>query len=141
MAGTVDSQQPTRQQNTATTTTEQQQQPSPNQWKYGLFACFADPTLCATTYFCPCYTVGRNAQGLGDDCMIHGLLCMLGLNFNSVIRYRLRTRERIEGSMLLDVLTASVCCCCTAIQDARQLGWNKPASIGDVGREQDMSRE
>ena len=36
-------------------------------WTFGLFNCLDDFPLCISTFLCPCYTLGRNAEALGED--------------------------------------------------------------------------
>ena len=112
-------------------------------WKFGLFGCFDDPKLCVVTFLVPCYAIGKNAQALGEDCILHGLLFALGLNFGPVIRHRTRQKKDIAGSMLLDVLVYAVCPCCAIIQEARENGWGLPKTLNDIGRadEQTMERD
>ena len=108
-------------------------------WKFGLFGCFADMKLCLLTYICPCYTMGKNAEGVGEDCLLHGLLSLLGLNFGPVVRWRLRESKGIAGSMLMDVLVYMVCPCCALIQEAREMGWSLPDELNSIGRAGDTS--
>jgi len=103
-------------------------------WKFGLFGCFADLKLCLLTYICPCYTMGKNAEGVGENCLLHGLLTMFGLNFGPVIRWRLRKDRSIAGSMLMDVLVYTLCPCCALVQEARELGWSLPEQLDSIGR-------
>lgn len=109
-------------------------------WKFGLFGCLGDSKLCILTFLVPCYTVGKNAESFGEDCLIHGLLFALGLNFGSILRWRLREKHGIAGTMLLDVLTQTVCPCCALVQEARQVGWNMPKDFNDIGRREDQSQ-
>jgi len=112
-------------------------------WKFGLFGCFDDTKLCLLTFLVPCYAVGKNAQGVGDDCMIHGLLFMLGLNFGPLIRWRLRQKNGTAGTMLMDVLVHTVFPCCALVQEAREIGWGAPKTLNEIGRQDDqtMARE
>lgn len=112
-------------------------------WKFGLLGCFSDIKLCCLTFLCPCYTMGRNAAGVGEDCLLHGLLSMLGLNFGPVIRWRLRKDKSIGGSMLMDVLVYMLCPCCAMIQEAKEIGWSLPDELNNIGRTdgQEISRQ
>ena len=110
------------------------QQTAGSDWKSGLFGCFADARLCLLTYLLPCYTVGKNAEGVGENCLLHGLLALLGLNFGPVIRWRLRQERGIEGSMLMDVLAHMMCPWCAMVQEAREIGWSVPEQLDTVGR-------
>ena len=114
-----------------------------NEWKNSPFGCLSDKRLCILTFFVPCYTIGKNAEGLGEDCLLHGLLSMLGLNFSPVMRWRLRQEKNIKGSMLMDVLMHTVLPCCAMIQDAKEIGWGMPEEIANIGKkqEQQMTRE
>lgn len=116
---------------------------SGNQWSSGVLGCFSDPRLCILSFCCPCYTIGKNAEGLGEDCLIHGLLFVVGLNFGPVIRWRLRQEKNLQGSMLLDVLLYAVLPCCSMIQEAKEIGWRLPKEVENAGKkeEQEMTRE
>jgi len=48
-------------------------------WSYELFGCLSDWRLCCATFFCPCYTLGRNAAYFGDDGAKAGFFYGLGL--------------------------------------------------------------
>lgn len=93
-----------------------------NEYHFGLFGCFGDPRLCIMTFCVPCFTIGKNAEGMGEDCLLHGLVSLVGVNFGPVIRWRLRQQRNIKGSMLLDGLVYAFCPCCALIQDAREMG-------------------
>ncbi len=120
-----------------------------SKFQYGLFGCFGDFRLCAMTFCCPCYTVGKNAEGIGEDCMLHGLLYIVGLNFAPIIRWRLREQKSLDGTMLMDVLFHTVCPCCALVQEARELGQTGDSvkkyideqKAGGVEHEQSMDRE
>ena len=104
-----------------------------NDWKFGLFGCFGDFRLCCLAVCVPCYVIGKNAEGVGEDCLLYGLLSMLGLNFSPVIRWRLRQAKGIKGSMLKDVLVDACIPCCALIQEGREIGWNTREKIADIG--------
>ena len=118
-------------------------QQSGNQWGSPILGCLSDPRLCILTFCCPCYTIGKNAEGIGEDCLIHGLLFAIGLNFGPVIRWRLRQEKNLQGSMLLDVLLYAVLPCCSMIQEAKEIGWSLPKEVQEIGKkeEQEMTRE
>lgn len=115
-----------------------------NNWQAGVLGCFSDPRLCLLTFCVPCYTIGKNAEHLGEDCLIHGLLACVGLNFAPVIRWRLRQEKNLQGSMLLDVLLHTVLPCCAMIQEAKEIGWSLPKEVAELGKkdeQQEMNRE
>ena len=41
-------------------------------WKSSLFSCFDDLGLCIITYLVPCYTFGKNAEAMGENCLCCG---------------------------------------------------------------------
>ena len=87
-----------------------------------LFGCFADPRLCIITFIVPCYTIGKNAEHFGEDCLLVGLLSCIGLaGFGSVLRWRLRQEKDLEGSMFTDVLIYMFLSCCALVQEAREI--------------------
>lgn len=104
-------------------------------WKFGLFGCFGDTRLCLLTFFVPCYAVGKNSESLGEDCLLHGLLFAIGLNFSPVNRWRLRQKHNIGGSMLMDVLVHTVCPCCALVQENREIGAIVPQNMNEIGRQ------
>lgn len=114
-----------------------------NQYKNGIFGCFGDFRLCLITFFAPCYTMGKNAEHFGEDCMLHGLLTAVGFQFGPTLRWRLRQEKNLEGSMIMDYLFYMCLPCCAAIQDAREIGWGLPEAVANVGKktENEMTRE
>lgn len=102
-----------------------------NEWKFGLFGCFKDIRLCVVTFIVPCYTVGRNAQHFGEDCVLWGLLTCVGFYPGMVLRWRLRQEKKLKGTMLMDVLFHSVLPCCALVQEAQELGHK----VGTVDQE------
>ena len=112
-------------------------------FKHGILGCFSDFRLCCLTFCVPCYTLGKNAESLGEDCLLHGLLYCIGLNFGPVVRWRMRQERGLQGSMLLDVLVHTVLPCCALIQEAKEIGWNLPEAVQKVGKkqEEEMTRE
>jgi Cys-rich protein (TIGR01571 family) len=54
------------------------------EWQHGLFGCFDDVKTCIIAYFVPCYVFGKNAEKVGENCLICGAL-------------RLKDRERKNG--------------------------------------------
>ena len=108
-----------------------------NQWQHGLFGCFDNCTTCIITYLAPCYTMGKNAEAVGESCLLCGLVFFLPLAniwFGASIRGKIREQKGIEGGLVGDLL--SFCCCtlCVLAQSAQEVG-----SIG--GMAQEMVRE
>ncbi len=110
----------------------------PSEFKSGLFGCFEDPRLCIMTFCIPCYTAGKNAsEGLGEDCLLVGLLACLGLQFGPVMRWRLRQDRGLQGSMITDVLIHMLLPCCGLIQEAKEIGWGLPEEIQNAGKKRE----
>lgn len=72
------------------------------EWANGFCGCFNDCTLCVITYFAPCYTAGKNAEGVGDSCIMVGLLYWfinpVGVFFAAKVRGKIREQFGIEVS-------------------------------------------
>ena len=110
-------------------------------WQYGVLGCFGDWRLCLMTFVAPCYTVGKNAEHFGEDCLLVGLLSCLGLNPGPIMRWRLREERRIAGSMILDTLVYFVLPCCAMVQEAREIGWALPQEVATIGKKNDGAAE
>jgi len=85
--------------------------------------------------------MGKNAQGIGEDCLLIGLLYALGLNFGPIVRWRLRQERNLEGSMLTDVLLHMILPCCSLIQEAKEVGWNLPDAVANAGKKDGASSQ
>lgn len=68
----------------------------------GLFGCFNNCTLCLITYFVPCYTAGKNAEAVGDSCVMVGALYAVfpiaGVYFAAKAREKIREQKGIDVS-------------------------------------------
>ena len=76
----------------------------PAEWSQGLFGCFGDCGLCIITYFVPCLTAGRNAEAVGEGCVLYGCLSILGpigIWSRAKIRGKIRESKGIEVSHLM----------------------------------------
>ena len=120
-------------------------------WSNELFGCFGDIRICILTFCVPCYTLGKNGEALGEDCLLVGLLACVGVNMGPVMRWRIRQEKGIKGSMIMDSVCWIFCGYCSLIQEARELGWDLPGAIAKaenatgttaaVDRVQDMTRQ
>ena len=113
-----------------------------NEWSHGLFSCFEDCSTCelmrssrltdlATTFFflagiltwfCPCYVFGKNAEHLGESCILYALALfvpLLDLYCLVSVRGRIREQKGIEGTCLKDLLCVWCCGPCALVQEAR----------------------
>jgi len=44
------------------------------EFQHGLLGCFDNCGVCIITYIVPCYTQGRIAEKVGEDCLLCGLI-------------------------------------------------------------------
>lgn len=105
-------------------------------FNHSLFGCFNDIPLCVFTYCCPCYTFGKTAEAVGDDCLMCGLVTFVPLAnlwFASQIRGKVRSNKGIDGSLVKDLLT--ICCCplCSLVQGAQEMNVKTPIG-GSIAR-------
>ncbi|CAL1540650.1 unnamed protein product [Lymnaea stagnalis] len=94
------------------------------QFQHGLFGCFDNIGLCLITYFVPCYTFGKNAEAVGDSCLLCGLITFVPVvNFVAMIMVRGKIREsrNIEGSLVSDILSIWCCTLCSLVQEAQEV--------------------
>ena len=95
------------------------------QWSHGLFGCFDDCGTCIVTFFCPCYTAGKNAEAVGADCyVLCGLATCIPLAnvfFMAQIRSKIREQNRIEGTFLNDFMATCCCPLCMLVQSAQEV--------------------
>jgi len=107
------------------------------EWQHGLFGCFDNFGVCIITYFVPCYTAGKNAEAVGENCLLCGLVLLVPLAnlwFPAQIRGKIREQKDIEGSLVSDILLMCFCGCCALIQEAQEVN-----AMGSQGME--MARE
>ena len=74
------------------------------------------------TYFCPCYTFGKNAEQLGESCVMYALsqfVPILDIWCRTSVRGKIREQKGIEGSCLMDFLMHWFCGLCALVQEAR----------------------
>ncbi|KXJ19586.1 protein PLANT CADMIUM RESISTANCE 10 [Exaiptasia diaphana] len=93
-------------------------------WSSGICGCFEDMSICATSYFCPCIVAGKNAEAMGESCLLYGCLSTMGcvgIFFGAKIRERVRQIYAIEGSFGHDCLMHWFCPVCAYAQEAREI--------------------
>lgn len=74
------------------------------------------------TYIVPCYTFGKNAEQLGESCLMYALSQMvpiLDVWCRTQIRGKIREQKGIEGTCMKDFLLHWFCGLCALIQEAR----------------------
>lgn len=94
------------------------------EWSHGLFSCFDDCGTCLVTYFCHCYTAGKNAEAVGDSCLLCGLATFVPLAnifFMAQIRSKIREAKGIDGTFLNDILATCCCPLCMLVQSAQEV--------------------
>ncbi|ESO88013.1 hypothetical protein LOTGIDRAFT_234788 [Lottia gigantea] len=107
------------------------------EFQQSLFGCFSNCTLCLVTYFVPCYTAGKNAEAVGESCVLYGFLSLLGcigIYTRAKIRGKIRETKGIEGSFGHDCVISWFCGLCALIQESAEVG-------GTCGEAQAMVRE
>ena len=92
------------------------------QFSHDLLGCFDNCGLCIITMFLPCYTVGKTAEAVGEDCFLCGLgyvfgRCIVG----GIIREKVRKQKGIEGNLVTDILLHWCCALCAVIQDNQEV--------------------
>lgn len=93
-------------------------------WKHGLCGCFDNMGLCIITYFVPCYTFGKNAEAVGDSCLLCGLVYFVPLaNIVALLSVRGKIRESsgIPGGCCEDLLMIFFCHFCALVQEAQEV--------------------
>ena len=94
------------------------------EWTNGLCGCFGDIKLCLITYIVPCYTAGKNAEAVGEDCVKYGIFSVLPIaNFvcGAKIRRLIREQKGIAGTPVNDCLMHICCTLCALVQEAREV--------------------
>ncbi|XP_064639501.1 uncharacterized protein LOC135495033 [Lineus longissimus] len=94
------------------------------EWSNGLCGCFSNITLCLVSYVAPCYTAGKNAESVGDDCLLCGLVVMVpiaNIYFPATIRGKIREQKGIAGSLVNDLLMHCCCALCAIVQEANEM--------------------
>ncbi|XP_039254273.1 uncharacterized protein LOC120331268 [Styela clava] len=103
------------------------------EFQHGLCGCFDNCGVCIITYFIPCYTMGKTAEAVGEDCCICALAYMFtGCIAGGIVRGKVRAMRGIEGSGIGDFCVHCWCPLCAVIQDHLEV---VPSGMGE-----DMSR-
>ncbi|CAG5131848.1 unnamed protein product [Candidula unifasciata] len=94
------------------------------QFQHGLFGCFDNIGLCLITYIAPCYTFGKNAEAVGDSCLICGLIFFVPFaNLLALLQVRgkIRDSRSIDGSCVGDLCAVLFCTLCSLVQEAQEV--------------------
>ena len=74
------------------------------------------------TYIVPCYTFGKNAEQLGESCIMYALsqfVPILDIWCRTSVRGKIREQKGIEGTCMKDCLMHWFCGLCALVQEAR----------------------
>ena len=94
------------------------------EWSNGLCGCFNNFTLCIVTYIAPCYVAGKNAEAVGEDCLLCGaatLVPIANIVFGAQIRSKIREQKGIGGSFFNDIMMHMCCVLCAIVQEANEV--------------------
>lgn len=69
----------------------------------GLCSCYEDLGACAISYCCPCYVAGKNAEVVGDNCILYGCAALTpcAIITLALTRGKIRQKYGIEVRILL----------------------------------------
>ena len=70
------------------------------------------------TYVIPCYTAGKNAEAVGEKCLMHGIysvIPLLGIYCHAVIRGKIREEKSIEVTNICICTISWLLPCCCAV--------------------------
>ncbi|XP_072051849.1 uncharacterized protein [Amphiura filiformis] len=104
------------------------------EWNNGLFGCFNNIGMCIFTCLVPCYTFGKVAESVGDDCLLCGLALLVPcLNIYALImnRGKVRDNKGIEGGLVEDLLMYCFCGFCALMQSAQEMAVSTPLGAGE----------
>lgn len=94
------------------------------EWSNGLCGCFNNCTLCIITYVAPCYIAGKNAEAVGEDCLMCGAVTFVpfaNIFFGAKIRGKIREEKGIGGSFVGDLFMRLCCMICALTQEAQEV--------------------
>ena len=111
-------------------------------FKYRLFDCFDNYSVCIMTFLCPCYTAGKVAETTGRSCWLHSLLYVfcpcVSLFCQCCVRKEIRETKNIGGRRGDDFFVHFCCQPCALCQESRETG--ALGSTDMAGGSQDMDR-
>ena len=69
-------------------------------FQHGIFDCFGECGMCLVTTFIPCLQSGKNAEAMGENCLLYGLSTWCGFGFitDALIRQKIREKYGIDVS-------------------------------------------
>ncbi|XP_065660449.1 uncharacterized protein LOC136084338 [Hydra vulgaris] len=102
-----------------------------------IFGFFNDLNTCLITCFIPCLTAGKNAEFVGENCLLYGCLSMTCVGFftDALTREKIRKKYRIDGSFLKDIACHCCCPCCALIQESMEIQAHGGPALINMARE------
>ncbi len=104
------------------------------EFQNGTCGCLGNFGLCIFTMCIPCYTQGKLAESVGDDCLLCGLALIVPLlNIYARVSTRGKVRENkgIEGGVIGDLICVWCCPICSLMQEAQEMGVSGPLGAGE----------
>ncbi|XP_019859379.1 PREDICTED: cell number regulator 10-like [Amphimedon queenslandica] len=95
-----------------------------SQWSNGICGCFGDVTTCLLSFFLPCVQFGRNAETVGENCLMYGLsqlVPLLNIYCRTVVRGKIRNQKGIDGTCFNDLLCHLFCMRCALAQEGQEI--------------------
>ncbi|KAL3854699.1 hypothetical protein ACJMK2_013957 [Sinanodonta woodiana] len=102
------------------------------EFQHGLCGCFDNFGICIISWFVPCYQFGKNAEAVGESCLLCGLGIMLpvvDVFLGAIIRGKIRESKGIQGSFIGDLLMWCCCPFCALVQEGQEVQGMTPQSI------------
>ncbi|XP_065674898.1 cornifelin homolog A-like [Hydra vulgaris] len=89
-------------------------------FKHSIFSCCNDIGLTLITCCAPSIIAGKNAEHVGDNCLIYGCIggTLTGVYLRAMTREKIRKKYMIQGSLCKDLLCHMFCFHCALIQEA-----------------------
>ncbi|XP_047137298.1 cornifelin homolog A [Hydra vulgaris] len=89
-------------------------------FKHSICSCCNDIGLTLIACCAPSIIAGKNAEHVGDNCLIYGCIAgtVLGVYLRAMTREKIRKKYLIQGSLCKDILCHMFCCHCSLIQEA-----------------------
>merc|ERR1711935_762487 len=106
-------------------------------WKLPLWGCFDDIGACIITWILPCWTAGKVADSVGEDCLMCGIASVLPVVYG-YFRYQIRRkvvgRNMIDESELISFLISCFIPICGSMQERAQQGVDVMPKSSDIPR-------
>lgn len=104
------------------------------EFQNGICGCFGNLGMCIFTWLIPCYTQGKLAESVGDDCLLCGvamLIPLVNLYARLTTRGKVRDNKGIEGGVIGDLICVWCCPLCSLMQEAQEMSVSTPLGAGE----------